>query len=450
MRLACLLVFVICTSCSGLRGAYRTPAADLPEHWQGAALKATVSQSGTWWTVFGDPTLNALIERALERNNDLAAAAMRVRAARLRAELIGTNRTPDVSVEGRTSSSRDLRSGDISRSHSLTGSLSYEVDLWGKLAAARDAAEWEARATEEDRLNTRLSLIATVATTYWRIAYLNERIVQAEDSIATARETLRLVRARYAAGAVSGLELTQSLQNLATQEATLPALLEERSTERMAMSLLFDQAPQRLMPEQTALPAYPLPEIGAGIPADVLRRRPDLLAAELRLRAMLADVDQARAALYPALTLTSSLGGSSLELRDVLDNPLATLGAGLLLPFVQWNSVKLNIDIAESTFAEAVIAFRQTLYDALNDVEKALAARERYESEHRWREESLTLARAVEDLTEKQYRSGAVSLQDWLETQDSRRAAEIAVSENRLNRLTSTLTLLQALGGEAR
>lgn len=452
-----MLLFLACAlcACAGLRSAYTTPEASMPPAWAGQSLNATVAETGPWWMAFHDPLLDDLVDQALVRNNDLAAAAMRVRTARLRADLTGTNRTPDVSVGGETSVNRILDTGAISREHSVSGSLSYELDLWGKLAAARDAADWEARATEEDRLNTRLSLIGTVAETYWTIGYANERIAQARESIATARTTLALVGARYEAGAVSGLDLAQARQDLARQEADLPALLEELATARITLSLLFDQAPQVSlvsqvgMAEPDLLPTGELPEVAAGIPAEVLRRRPDLRAAELRLRATLAEVDQARADMYPTLTLTGSLGSGSADLRDVLADPFATLGAGLILPFVQWNTVRLNIRVAESQYEEAVINFRQTLYAALGDVEKALAARERYENERPWLEESLAFARRSEALTGERYRSGAVSLQDWLETRETRRSAEVALAGNRFNRLVSRMGVYLALGGEA-
>lgn len=436
-------------ACSALRSKYSTPPVALPASWVGSALNATVDQAGPWWMAFDDPVLNALIDQALVRNNDLAAAAIRVRTARLQARLTGTNITPDVSVSGDTSASRDVESGVISREHGVSASLSYEIDLWGKLAAARDAAEWEAQATDEDRLNTRLTLIGTVAETYWKIAYLSERIAQAEASVATARQTLELVSVRHEAGAVSGLDMVQARQDLAAQEAVLPALVEERTQSRMAMSVLFDQPPQTAVPERGTLPRGALPEIAAGVPAELLSRRPDLRAAELRLRASLAEVDQARAEMYPQLTLTGSLGSSSLELRSVLDNPIATLGAGLVLPFVQWNTVRLNIKVGQSQYEEAVVNFRQTLLEALLDVEKALAARQRYEAERSWLEESLTQARLSEEMSAERYRAGAISLQDWLETRETRRAAEVDLAENRLNRLISVMDIYLALGGDA-
>lgn len=133
----------------------------------------------------------------------------------------------------------------------------------------------------------------------------------------------------------------------------------------------------------------------------------------------------------------------------MLANPIATLGAGLILPFVQWNTVRLNLQVSQSQYEEAVVNFRQTLYAALGDVEKALAARLRHEAERAWLEESLAQARLSENMTGERYRAGAVSLRDWLETQETRRSAEVALAESRLNRLTALMEIYLALGGEA-
>jgi outer membrane protein TolC len=161
----------------------------------------------------------------------------------------------------------------------------------------------------------------------------------------------------------------------------------------------------------------------------------------------MANVDSTRASYYPTFTLTGNLGTSSTGLLNVLQNPYAALGAGLTLPFIQWNTMKLNVEISKTEYEEAVVNFRQTLYSAFSDVENALSARSRYAEENSLLEESLTLARKAEELAEVRYRAGATALQSWLDTQESRRSAEKSLAENRLNRLKNLMTLYQAIGG---
>lgn len=159
-------------------------------------------------------------------------------------------------------------------------------------------------------------------------------------------------------------------------------------------------------------------------------------------------MDATRANYYPALTLTGSLGSSSTSLANVLQNPVAALGAGLTLPFLQWNTMRLNVKISEADYETAVVNFRQTLYAALGDVENALSGRTQYEAEGKQLEEALALAKRSEQLAEVRYRAGYTAVQLWLDAQESRRSAEKSLAANRLNRLKNLMTLYQALGGE--
>jgi len=449
-----LLVLGLLCGCSGLtHSVYRQPEVAIPSGWNSQAAVVTgnsVASRGKWWESFNDPVLNGLIERALRSNNDLAAATIKVRRAWLQSGLVDTNLTPSVSIGAGSSLSRDLKSRVNTETHSISASLSYELDLWGKLASARDAGSFEAQATEFDRQGTALSLIGTTAVNYWQIGYLNQRIASSKASIEYAEKTLALVQIKYSAGAVSALDLLQARQRLASQQADATQLEQQRSQARNALAILFDQAPESTVSEPRQLPEGALPEVRAGLPASLLGRRPDLRAAELRLRASLANVDTTRLSYYPTFSLTGSLGGSSTSLLNVLQNPVAVLGAGLALPFVQWNTRTLNLKISETHYEEAVVNFRQTLYTSLSEVENALSARDHYEAESLHLEEAVSLAISAEKLLEIRYRAGSSGIQFWLDAQESRRSAEKALAENRLNRYKSMMTLYRALGGDLR
>jgi outer membrane protein TolC len=197
------------------------------------------------------------------------------------------------------------------------------------------------------------------------------------------------------------------------------------------------------------LPDGMLPAIPAGLPAGVLARRPDIRAAELRLRANLADIDATRASYLPTFSLTGSLGGSSVALRDLLANPVATLGLGLTLPFLNWTERDLTIRTSEADYEAAVVNFRQTLYQAFADTENALSARTRRAERDLRLQAALDAARAAEQIYETRYRAGAVDLQSWLDSQETRRTAELNLLENRLEEIRAMITLYQALGGSA-
>ena len=453
MSAACLtLAVTLACGCSGLtRSVYHPPQVALPAQWQAATLTGSaVASGGKWWESFHDPVLDQLIDRALRSNNDLAAAAIRVQRARLQSGLTDTNLTPSVTVGATSSVSRDLRRGVDTQAHSVSASLNYELDLWGKLASARDSSSFEAQATEFDRQGTALSLIGTTAANYWQIGYLNQRIALSRASIEYAEKTLALVELRYRSGAVSKVDLLQSRQTLASQRADFIQLEQQRSEARNALAILFDQAPQNAVPEPAQLPEGALPAVEAGLPARLLGQRPDLRAAEMRLREYLADLDTTRTSYYPSFTLTGSLGGTSMSLVNVLQNPVGMLGAGLALPFVQWNTMQLSVKISDTHCQEAIVNFRQTLYTSLSEVENAFSARDRLAAESLQLEAAVTLAKGAEQLLEIRYRAGSSGIQFWLDAQETRRTAEKALVENRLNRYQNAMTLFQALGGDTK
>ena len=200
---AALALLLALSGCGGLlRTDYQRPEIREPAAWKQAPAAGALAEGGAWWRNFNDPELNRLVELALARNNDLAAAAIRLRRAQYQAGLAEDKLIPQPGASAKLSRNRNLY-GDraISRSNGVELTVSYEVDLWGKLSRQRDAAQWEALATVQDRESTALSLVGTTATLYWRTAFINQRIATSEESIAYARRTQDLVRAQYRAAA---------------------------------------------------------------------------------------------------------------------------------------------------------------------------------------------------------------------------------------------------------
>lgn len=443
------LALTLCGCGSLISTPYQRPVLDIPANWQQLA-EAQAGSHADWWKGFGDPQLDRLVEQALAKNNELGSALLNIRRAQLQAGLARSDQWPQASSSFSADRTRALRGeGSTSHSYSLTASLGWEADLWNRLGSATDAAELEALATEQDYAATRLSLIGTVATLYWQIAYLNERLAASAASIDYARQTLALVQAQYNAGRGSSLELAEARQSLESQLASDLDLRQQRVEQLNALAVLFDSAAPVAMDEPLRLARTDLPEVEADLPASLLARRPDLRAAELRLRSTLKNVDATRSSYYPDLSLTGTLGYSSEALGNLLRNPVGALGAGITLPFLKWQQMQLDIDVSETDYALAVNGFRQTLYEALADVENNLAGRRHYAEQEGMRARALEAAREAERIYRIRYQSGAETLQSWLAAQETRRSAEITLAENRLNQLLNYVTLSQALGGDA-
>jgi NodT family efflux transporter outer membrane factor (OMF) lipoprotein len=442
----CLLALSGCAL--GPHTEFVTPKISMPRSWAHAAVSNATIAPAPWWRAFNDPLLTRLIEDALARNSDLALATLKVRQARLKAGLAQDAEQPVLSAGLNTSRSQYYSNGKgSSQSSTASVSLSYEADLWGKLARTHDAAEWEAQASEQDRESTALALSASVASLYWKIAYLNQRIKLSEQSVAYQQQSLALMQARHAAGDVSALDEISVEQSLASQRASHTAWLQEREEANSALAILFDGPPEQLFSQATRLPTGPMPEVAAGLPSSLLARRPDLRAAELRLRATQATVDQTRASYYPSLTLTGALGSSSSALRQVLQNPFTTLGADLVLPFLQWNEMQLNIKVSQNSYQQAVVSFRQSLYSALADVENALSARQQSAAQVSALAQAFDQAVRSEQLNAVRYRAGQVARQQWLDASETRRSAEALLAAARLDQLDNQATVYQALGG---
>ena len=452
IHIASSLIFcTLLTACSLTQTEYTEPTITMPAQWSNSETATTTLQinNENWWQDFDDPALNTAVEQALARNNNFALAALKVQHARLKTDMANNARWPIPATGFNSTTSRNVsRSENISHRYEANIGIRYQLDLWGKLAHEQNAKEWEAQATEQDKQSARLSLISTTATLYWKLAYLQERIAISNSSIEYASQTLKLINAQQRAGAVGQLEVMSAQRQLANQQAEHTQLLQNLAETRNAYAMLFDQPPENMTgKEPQQLPDKPLPVIAPDLPASLLGRRPDLHAVELRLRATLAQGDAVRASYYPDFTLTSSVAYASDALGSVLKNPVAVLGLGTGLPFLNVHEMTINRALTANEYEQAVTAFRQTLYEALGEVESSLSAHTHYSEQATQLDIALAAARNVERIYEKRYRAGNVSLSDWLGAQQARRQAEAALLENRYNRLLNFVDINLALGG---
>lgn len=441
----CLAGCLSIVGCATQPEPVQQSAAALPQQWSFASSSPTDTVE-PWWKYFNDGQLDDLIDQAIRKNNDLAAASIRARLAQLQASLVATNMTPSVTVSADSGVRKSFNPVLTSRSSNGLASLDMEIDLWGKLASQRNAASFQAQASQEDCQSIAATLTVTTARLYWQVAYLNQLVALSSADIDYATRTLDIVKSKYAAGAISGLGVAQAELNLSSLQAAHTQLVQQRVAARHAMSILFDQPPESALNERTTLPDTPLPPIAAGLPAEILGNRADLRAAELRLRETLANVDATRASFYPALRLTSGVGTASTALFDFLKNPVATLGAGLVLPFVQWNTRQLSIRVSEAQHEEAVVNFRQRLYVALSEVEDGLSARTQFLLEGDKLGMSVTQAQRAESIAQSRYLAGVTEVQPWLDSQAALRSAERSMLANRFSQLSNQANLYRALG----
>ncbi len=449
-----LLLSTSLVGCAAMvKSPYQPPDVAIPNSFQHAQIDHKQIHADVyadqWWTLFGDAGLNQLVERVLAQNSNLAVAGITLKQARLQVELARNAELPRVNSSVSAGHKIDLKGGEgRSQGLSLSGGVSYELDLFGKLDRQTEAARWEAAASAEDLQATAQSLIATTTNLYWQLGYLHQHLNTAQQSLATSQKLLDLVRVQYRAGAVSGLEIVQAEQALQSQKASLSQLQQQLVETRTALAVLLHVPVQQLkLDEPQKLSLIHLPAIAAGLPAEILARRPDLRAAELRLRKALANKDATKASFYPSISLTGNVGSSSTSLTQLLQNPALTLGANLSLPFLQYNDMQRDLQISQLDYEKSILNYRQTLYQAFADVENALSNRQEASKQLAYQEQNLALAERTERLTEIRYKNGAVALKNLLDVQETTRNARIAVVHAQQNQYKAYVTLMQALGG---
>lgn len=450
--LPCLIAPLLLSGCLTKPADYQRPPLPGGLDWQksqpadGPTAPAAPAPD-IWWSAFGDQGLDALVPTVLAANNDIFSAALKARIALLNAGLADVAAIPTLS--GSLGAGRTIPlSGDGKARNNASASLglSYDVDLWGRIAASRDAAGMEAMASAEDVEAARLTVIAATLSTWWQLAYANHSIASAKASLETTYRTRDIVATMLRARTVSELDRLQVEQTIESQLSTLAALERERDSQRAALAVLLNGATSPV-PEPQFLPAGTIPALAPGLPASLLSRRPDLRAAELRLRATLRSTDEKKASYFPALSLSGSVGTGGQQLADILSNPIGTLASQIALPFLNLRQMGLTLQVSETQYQAAVAGFQGTVLTALSEVVTGLSARETLMRQEGHLSRSLDLQRQVQALTEVQLRAGSIPLRTLLDAQERTRQSENAVIENRLARLRNEATLYRALGG---
>jgi NodT family efflux transporter outer membrane factor (OMF) lipoprotein len=450
MKIPYLLpALLLLTSCGHVtRSDYQRPLLSLPTQWQPASGADTTQPYQNWWQRFNDPRLSRVIGQVLESNNDLAAAAITLQQARVAAGLTDTNLTPDVAVSGSASNSKNIRRTTSAQETYSSGiTIGYELDLWGKLARTREQSEWEAVASAQDYDATVLSTIGTTAQLYWSIALYNQQIRNQRAGLAISEQTVQQVDSWFRAGKVGQLDLLQAQQSLLSRQNQLRVLEQQRDNARNALALLLNRPAEQHADETTVLDATQRVPVMQKTPLNVIARRPDIQAAESRLRAALAGYDASRLSFYPSLSLDAALNAGSQIFSQWFSDPIRTVGGSLALPFIQWNTMTLTVKQADLQVKQAAIAFRSTAYAALAEVDNAMEKRLSAEEQRARLQESLALSQQRLRLTGSRYRAGAVDFQALLDAQDDLLTLENSLAQTQYDYLYATLQLWLAQGG---
>lgn len=440
------LSLALLTGCS-LNTPVPQSRVELPRQWNTEA-DSLVWPQARWWTEYQQPQLSQLIARARSGNLDLASAATRLLQADAQLRQSGASLLPqlDAGASGRRSGSDTQGTAD---SFNASLNASYEVDFWGRNRAAVEAASANLNATRYDLEAVAISTDAAVAGTWFQLVENQARLQLARDNLAAAEQVLQIVEARYRYGADDSLALSQQRALVAQLRASLPSLEQQTLQLRNSLALLIGQGPDLLLASLPEMTDIRVPEPGAGLPSELLARRPDIRASEQRLLAANANLAVARAALYPSIQLTGNYGAQSTSLSDLLSNPLNSWGlaAGLTQPVFNAGRIRAQIDSSAASQQEALIGYQRAILDALVDADTALGALRQAREQFHLQQAATAEAELAFELAQNRYKAGAITLQNLLDTQRSWFQSQDSLVQQRAAWLQATVSLYRALGG---
>ncbi len=425
---------------------------DLPAAWNEPAPADVQPLVLDWWRAFDADELSQLVAQSLAGNPDLAIASERIRQAEATLQIAGASLFPTLDLDAGTAQVGSRPEGGptaTAKSTDVRLSASYELDLWGKYASIRRSADESLQATRYDYETVRLTLVASVATTYFDVLTFRDRLAIARETLAIAERILGVVTSRARHGAASQLDLSRQQTAVLQARAIIPPLeLAERQALN-ALAILVGRPPEGFEVAGRSVVQLPVPGVEPALPSEVLLRRPDIATAEAELAAANADVSAARAALLPSIRLTGSAGLASDALLSVGSSPTAiySIAASLLQPIFDGGRLRGQVDFTKSRERELVEAYRRAILAALTDVENALVAANRTAEQEALQLQVRDGAQRTLRLAEVRYREGADDLIVVLDAQRTLFQSQDQLAQVRFARLAASVALFRALGG---
>lgn len=449
------------TGCASVGPDYIPPVTNVPAGWSrlDTTSRPLISDEAPtdlaqWWQSLNDPQLTELINEALQANLDLREARSRLRQARAKRTVADAGRYPSVTASGsasRSQSSAEAGGGTTSNYFSAGFDASWEIDVFGGVRRSVEATEADVEESVASLENTQVSLASEVALNYVEVRALQTRLGIARANLASQSETLQLTNWRAQAGLVSSQDVEQARSNREQTRAQIPSLETSLAESEHGLDILLGRAPGTLHARLAAtgeLPTVP-DQIAVGIPADTLRQRPDVRAAERKLAAETARVGVAEAARYPSFTLSGSIGLEALTPGALGNGGAATssLLAGITSPVFNAGRLRAQVEIQDTVREQAQVSYERAVLTALQEVENALVALAR----NRERVEALAVAaesaRNATELARQRYSAGLIDFQSVLDTERSVLSAEDSLASSRADGVLALIRLYKALGG---
>jgi multidrug efflux system outer membrane protein len=436
---------------------YKRPAIDAPKAFQYEAKAAAETANVDWWKQFGDPVLEQLVTEALANNKDIKIAAANVEQA---AGVLTSTRSPlfpqfnyqgtagryRLSTDGTTAVPSGI--SNPTNFYQVFAGASWEIDLWGRIRRQTESAQASLLATEEARRGVILSLVASVATDYLRLRGLDEQLVMAKNTLASYAESLRLMELKFKYGRVSQMNVEQARARYETAAAQIPQIRRQIAIVQDALSILLGRNPGAI-PRGLDIFALALPDVPAGLPSDLLERRPDLLQTEQQLVAANALIGAAKAQYFPSISLTGTFGNASVDLSSLFSGPTRTwhFAGNIAGPIFTAGLIAGQVQQAEAATSAALLAYELAIQKAFADVDDALASRQELMEQVAAQERQVGALRAYVDLAQKLFDGGRVPYSTVIQAEEQLFPAELNWALARAELCVSFVDLYRAMGG---
>ncbi len=424
--------------------AWTTPTPQAPQPWP----------SADWWHGFGSPQLDELMRESERANDDLAAAIARVDEAKAQVTIATAPLLPTLDASATGTRQRmfvPLAGGGTLTYNTLVPELnaSYELDFWGANRAARAAAVATANASVFDRVTVELTMETSVANAYFTVLELQDQLVIARDNLASAEETLKGLEIDESVGTTTSLDVAQQAAEVATLSATIPPLQQQLQQNIDALAILVGKAPQGFELPRGTLASIEEPRPAAGLPSQLLARRPDVAEAEAQLIAANANVQVARAAFFPTIDLTAAGGYESTALQTLLEpgSRIFSLAAGLTQPIFHGGAILGQYRYSKARYTELLADYHKTVISAFGNVEDALIAVRETADQLERQQRAADTARHAYQLSQAQFHAGTINILTALATETALFTAQSTLAQVKLAHLQAIVGLFNALGG---
>ncbi|HDR1904911.1 TPA: TolC family protein [Pasteurella multocida] len=441
-----LLLSTALVGCANLDDSYQLAKQDFHQY-EEVTKQYSVQES--WWALYHDTQLNALITQGLDNNKNLAKTAINVNKALYQANLLGANLVPAFSGRVESSATRNIEHSQPSKiQHSGSINVSYTLDLWRRLADAASAGEWAYKASAQDLEAARLSLINSLIATYYQIAFLNDALQATEGTIKYYTQINTIMQNRFKLGVADSASSDQAQQAVLRARNQLITYQTQRKVAEQTLRNLLNLKPnEALNIKFPSILNVKTLGVNTNVPVSTIANRPDIKSAQYRLSGAFKDAKAVQKSWFPTITLGASLASAGAKVDTALDTPMASGLVSINLPFLSWNTVKWNVKISEANYELAKVSYEQTITTALNEIDTHYFSYQQSQANLANLQKADAYNKRITQYYKNRYDAGVSPLRDWLSAANTENDAKLAILNAKYQLIQQENTIYSAMAG---